>query len=167
MRFCFIDQIVSYEKGTGIKVRKGVSYAEPFLADHFAGAPVLPGAMMLEAAVEAATWFLRQERDFPFEDYSVEELRQGKFSRVVRPGDVLTADVNLDKKQENKDLFNFRVKGSCEGEKAFSARFNLRPVPLADRGIGKERREAVLQRQKELWSVLTTCMPGERGILVA
>ena len=155
MRFCFIDRVEKIDKGVGITASKGVSYAEPYLADHFPGAPIMPGAMMVEAAIEAATWLLRQERQFPLEDYVVEEVRQGKFSQVVRPGDVLTIAVTYDKKQDNPAVVGFRARGTNGSDKAFSVRFSLRPQPYDQSSIAIERQEAVLRKQKELWSVLS------------
>ncbi len=155
MRFCFIDRVEKIDAGAGITASKGVSYAEPYLADHFPGAPVMPGAMMIEAAIEAATWFLRQERGFPLEDYLVEEVRQGKFSKVVRPGDVLTLSVTYDKKQDNPAVIRFKARGTSETDKVFSARFSLRPQPYVQGSLATARQEAVLQKQKELWSVLS------------
>jgi len=153
MRFCFVDKVTALERGRSITVTKGVSYAEPFLADHFPGAPVLPGAMMLEAAVEAAMWLLRQDRDFPLEDYQVVHVRQGKFSRVVRPGDVLSVEVTVDGEGDDGALA-FRAKGTCGADKVFSARFSIRPRPL-DPAQG-ERHAATRQAQRQLWSVLYT-----------
>ncbi len=51
MKFSLVDALVSLESGKSITMIKQVSLAEEYLADHFPDFPVLPGVMMLEAAV--------------------------------------------------------------------------------------------------------------------
>ena len=154
MRFCFIDSVKELVKGSSITVSKAVSYGEPFLEDHFPGAPVLPGAMMIEGAIEAAGWLLRSGRDFPFEDYDVVEVKQAKFSRVVAPGDVLITRIELDDKRSQGDMLWFKAKGESAGEKAFSVRFVLRSVMMEVLSENKEYLNMVSQQQKALWTLL-------------
>ena len=59
MKFSLVDALVSLESGKSITMIKQVSLAEEYLADHFPDFPVLPGVMMLEAAVQAAAWLVR------------------------------------------------------------------------------------------------------------
>lgn len=149
MRFCFLDRVVELEPDNRVVVTKGVSYAEPYLADHFPGAPVLPGAMMVETAVEAGMWLLRQSRDFPAAALRVVEMRQAKFSRVVRPGDLLTVEVTVTERNPEAGTTGFRARGTCGDEKVFSVRYTLESAPVGWAGA-----DAVCRAQREFWSVL-------------
>ena len=157
MKFCFVDRITKVEEGVGITVTKAVSFGEDYLADHFPGAPIMPGAMMMEAAIEAACWFLRKERGFSAEDYNVSKIGQAKFSRVLRPGDVLTIDLKKLDESEDRQVFSFRAKGSSsEGAKVFSLRFSLRLRSYEQSSVASIGQEYVKLEQKRLWSLMST-----------
>jgi len=156
VRFWLVDSITNHAVGEGLVASKGVSYAEPYLADHFPGAPIYPGALMVQTAVEAATWYMRKERDFSFEDIEVASLRQAKFSRVVRPGDVLRVHVRVDASNTDvPDTSSFRARGWVGDAKAFSVRFSLRARPVSDTEEFEIRRQSVSRAQREHWSILT------------
>ena len=158
MRYCFIDRVKELALHKSIAVSKAVSYGEPFLEDHFPGAPVLPGAMMVEGAIEAAMWLLRVSKDFLLEDFDVVKVKQAKFSKVVAPGDVLVTTVEVDSKNSNDELTWFRCKGKCDDRKAFSVRFALKSVIMEVLPENKDYFDIVSKRQKVLWSVLTASM---------
>ena len=64
MKFGLIDEIIELTQGKRIVAVKAVSLAEEYLADHFPTFPVLPGVLMLQSMVEAATWLVRDALDF-------------------------------------------------------------------------------------------------------
>jgi 3-hydroxyacyl-[acyl-carrier-protein] dehydratase len=158
VRYCFIDSVKECTKGASITVSKAVSYGEPFLEDHFPGAPVLPGAMMIEGAIEAALWLMRSTAEFAVLDWDLVSVKQGKFSRVVAPGDVLITTVEVDKKHSDEDTTWFRANGKCEEAKAFSVRFALKSAIIELLSGNKEYLNMVSQRQKELWTILNTSL---------
>ncbi len=54
MKFNLVDQVLEKSKDHIVTVKQ-VSQAEEYLADHFPTFPILPGVMMLEAMVQAAS----------------------------------------------------------------------------------------------------------------
>lgn len=95
--FRFVDTVDACEPGDTTRARYRVSGEETFLAGHFPGNPVLPGVIQLEALAQAgAIALLADER---YTDRlplfgGVEEVR---FRRIVRPGDELVLDVELER----------------------------------------------------------------------
>src|SRR5437016_4670632 len=73
----FISQIVSCE-GNSLVSQWNLTGDEDFFRDHFEGMPVLPGMMILESLVTAATWFARKESDFTLLDFRMSDLTNYK-----------------------------------------------------------------------------------------
>ena len=59
MRFHLIDRIDGHEAGKSLRAKKFLALGEEYLADHFPSFPVMPGVLMLQAVVEAASWLWR------------------------------------------------------------------------------------------------------------
>ena len=62
MRFHLIDRIDTCEPGKTLTAVKLLALGEEYLADHFPKCPVMPGVLMLQAVVEAASWLWRGPR---------------------------------------------------------------------------------------------------------
>lgn len=133
MKFELIDRIVELTRGETIVAVKAVSLAEEYLADHFPTFPVLPGVLMLEAMVEAASWLVRDAQDFAS---SVILLRQAKnvtYANFVRPGDLLKLTVTC--RRLVRDESDFDGVGHCGQGEVVRARFGLTHFSLG-RGEG-------------------------------
>jgi 3-hydroxyacyl-[acyl-carrier-protein] dehydratase len=95
--FRFVDAVDEHEPGTRVRARYLVTGDEPFLAGHFPGNPVFPGVLQLEALAQAgAIAVLSDDR---YRDRlplfgGVEDVR---FRRIVRPGDELVLEVELER----------------------------------------------------------------------
>ncbi|MDP2304756.1 MAG: 3-hydroxyacyl-[acyl-carrier-protein] dehydratase FabZ [Pseudomonadota bacterium] len=90
MRYLLLDRITALEppaRALGIKV---CSLSEDFLADHFPGHPVMPGALLLEGLAQLggvlveATLRARGRTDLHALLLSADKAR---FRQLVRPGD--------------------------------------------------------------------------------
>jgi 3-hydroxyacyl-[acyl-carrier-protein] dehydratase len=90
LSFRFIDRILEYVPGKKIVTLKNVTFDEPYIPGHLPGAPLMPGAYLLEAMTQTAGMlasagapvFLAKVRDFVAE-------------QEVIPGDQLTIEANL------------------------------------------------------------------------
>lgn len=88
MRFVFVDRIVAVDLDRTIETLKNVSASEDVFTDHFPGYPILPGALIVEAFVQATQLLIALTYDFD----RVGRLRgvsRASFRRFVRPGDQL------------------------------------------------------------------------------
>jgi 3-hydroxyacyl-[acyl-carrier-protein] dehydratase len=129
LKFNLIDKVerASADRLVGVK---HVSLAEEYLADHFPSFPVLPGVMMLEAAIQAAGWVLHLRHDFAKSMAVLKEARNVKYGRFVAPGGFLKMDVELIKPTDAGA--SFKATGSVAGASAMTARIELAYFNLSD-----------------------------------
>lgn len=142
MRFRLIDAVLDVgrdDHGRAVRASaiKHVSAAEEYLADHFAGFPILPGVFMLEALVQTAR-DVADARDRDGSDAALPwvlgTVRAMKYGRFVPPGSTLRLEVELAKVGQDGTL-EFKGTGSVRGPgeaadgeaaTAVSGRFSLR-----------------------------------------
>ena len=136
MKFMLVDKIEKIELGKEITVSKNLSLAEEYLADHFPTFPVLPGVLILQVAVEAASWLVRVSNDFSHSMITLKEARQVRYGNFVAPGQRLTITVKA--KEIGSESSSFQARGTCEEIRALQANFTLKHYNLAD----KEKRNA-------------------------
>lgn len=94
MRYFLIDKIDTITPGKSITATKTVSLSEDIFADHFIGAPVLPGALMIEAMAQAGTALLEISSSHTKKALLV-LVQNTKFRKVVRPGVILTLHMRV------------------------------------------------------------------------
>ncbi|HZS47796.1 MAG TPA: hypothetical protein VFC63_22190 [Blastocatellia bacterium] len=122
----FITRITSCE-GAALCSEWKISENEDFFRDHFEGMPIVPGLVMLESMISAATWLARARNDFNVVSFRLAELSNYKLPKSARPGDVLKVKVEM----LNSDSQNFRVKGRAEvnGQSTAQGIFSLVEQP--------------------------------------
>lgn len=106
MKFGLIDRIVELTRGERIVAVKAVSLAEEYLADHFPTFPVLPGVLMLEAMVEAATWLVREAQDFSSNAILLRYAKNVTYKSFVKPGNLLTVTVTCRRLERQESEFS-------------------------------------------------------------
>ncbi len=118
----FVDQILECGDDR-ITAQKNLSINEDYLLDHFPDLPVMPGVLMIQAAVEAAGWWLKQRLDFTVSGICLEKLQMAKFANFLRPGESLTLEVQNLKLGEGKA--EFQARGRREETVVLSLRFTV------------------------------------------
>jgi len=128
MNFDLVDQILEQSEDRIVTVKQ-VSPSEEYLRDHFPTFPILPGVMMLEAMVQAASRLCSGNG----QRLVLGEVKAVKYGAMVRPGENLHIEVTV--QQTNEDgSFSCKGKGTVsrndtsETETAVSGRFTIRPV---------------------------------------
>jgi 3-hydroxyacyl-[acyl-carrier-protein] dehydratase len=150
VKFILIDQLISLEPGKRIVMAKNVSMAEEYLADHFPGFPVLPGVMMLEAAVQTAAWLVRTGSAFAHSLVVLKEARGVRYGSFVSPGQTLT--MTADAVEISSAKSDFKIRGSVGDTTAIQARISLAHLNLADSdaALGSIDRLAITA-QRDRW----------------
>jgi 3-hydroxyacyl-[acyl-carrier-protein] dehydratase len=160
LKFILVDSLQSLEAGKKIVMTKNVTMAEEYLADHFPNFPVLPGVMMLEAAVQAAAWLARVTTGFSHSMIVLREARGVRYGNFVAPGQTLT--VTADAVEIAAGGSDFKVKGTlANGATAIAARIALSHINLADTDAAmKKIDELALAAQKERWQTILQGSPA-------
>ena len=149
-----IDRIVKIDKGTRVIAEKTVQATEEYFQDHFSGFPVLPGVLMLEGLVQAATWQVRLLEDFKRSQIRMVECTVAKFNHLVRPGNTIELDVEL--VQQEPPLYDFKGKVSLNGRGVSSARFRLSSQTIVEDQPRFGHLEAALnQKYRQIFEGLT------------
>lgn len=133
---------------------KQVSLAEEYLGDHFPGFPVLPGVMMLEAAVQAAAWLVRSWDQFSHSVIVLQAARGIRYGSFVEPGHSLIVQANAMKLEEHRS--DFKIRGTVNGVVAIQGRIELAHLNLADQypALGKVD-HGITDELKRRWQSLT------------
>jgi 3-hydroxyacyl-[acyl-carrier-protein] dehydratase len=130
VKFVLTDQLLTLEPGRKIVVAKNVSMAEEYLADHFPGFPVLPGVLMLEAAVQAAAWLVRTGEPFAHSLVVLREARGVRYGTFVAPGQTLI--ITAEAVTITAASSDFKIRGTVQDQTAIQARLALAHLNLAD-----------------------------------
>jgi 3-hydroxyacyl-[acyl-carrier-protein] dehydratase len=130
MKFNLLDKIESIDERRIVAV-KHVTLAEEYLADHFPTFPVLPGVLMLEAAVQAAGWLLHHTWQFARSMAVLKEARNVKYGHFIAPGDFLR--VTAEPVRLNEDGGLFKISGQVGQDTAIAARIELAYFNLGQR----------------------------------
>jgi len=118
----FISRIVSFDNNTLLS-QWNLTGAEDFFRDHFEGMPVLPGMMILESMVAAATWFARKESEFRLLNFRLLELTNYKLPNSVRPPETLNIKIEMIDRKEK--ALQFRGKAEASGQAVGHGTFSL------------------------------------------
>lgn len=154
VKFNLIDKIeqLTEERIVGVKY---VSLAEEYLADHFPTFPVLPGVMMLEAAVQAAGWLLHHRTNFGRSMAVLKEARNVKYGHFVAPGNFLRMEVDLSK--ANDGGATFKATGITGTAQAVQMRLELAYFNLADKNPELAAVDArITEHNRRRWELLRT-----------
>ena len=92
--FLMIDRVIKMEE-TNITCLKNISINEPYFQGHFPGHPIMPGVLQLEAMAQAAGILtLNKAENWGKIAYFL-SAEAVKWRKPVKPGDVLTIEVEL------------------------------------------------------------------------
>jgi 3-hydroxyacyl-[acyl-carrier-protein] dehydratase len=157
VKFNLVDKIEQLTDERIVAV-KYVSLAEEYLADHFPTFPVLPGVMMLEAAVQAAGWLMHHRTNFAKSMAVLKEARNVKYGQFVAPGNFLRVEVEL-MKLANAGA-SFKATGSVNGEQAVQMRVELAYFNLSEKNAELAGIDArLIEHHRRRWELLRTHSP--------
>ncbi len=93
--FLMIDRVLSLDKSKIVAI-KNTSVNEDFFKGHFAGFPIMPGALIIEGMGQAATMLIRYNIENHWEkDVLAYKIKEAKFHAPTFPGDQLKYEIAL------------------------------------------------------------------------
>ena len=99
MRYFLIDKVTELEPGRRARGVKNVTLSDEVLHDHFPDYPVMPGALIVEAASQLAGFLLEMSLNKPGEPPGralLTQIELAKFHEAAGPGDRIEIEVRLD-----------------------------------------------------------------------
>ena len=116
----YVDELVPEEK---ITATKNVTINESFFRGHFPQNPVLPGGLIVESLAQTGAVALLSQEEFQGKTAYFGGIRSAEFRKVVRPGDTLRLEVNLEKVHKTigigKGIATVDGKKACTAELTF------------------------------------------------
>ena len=107
--FLMIDRVISLDK-TKIVAIKNTSSNESFFKGHFAGFPIMPGALIIEGMGQAASLLLRYNLENHWEkEVLAYRIKEAKFSAPTFPGDQLKYEAALLGKDDRGALISSKA----------------------------------------------------------
>ncbi len=107
--FLMVDRVVKIE-GNHITCVKAVSINEPYFQGHFPGHPIMPGVLQLEAIAQVAGLLMLRRAENARQLAYFMAAENVKWRKPVRPGDLLTIEVELTKQRGKIG----KAKGVCK-----------------------------------------------------
>ena len=105
--FLLVDRVTEFEANKRILGIKNVTINEPFFNGHFAGHPVMPGVLVIEALAQTGGIMTQLSHQAAATDklFYLVKIDNAKFSRMVVPGDRLELHVELKRTIRNMALY--------------------------------------------------------------
>ncbi|MCH7812418.1 MAG: beta-hydroxyacyl-ACP dehydratase [Planctomycetes bacterium] len=95
--FLFVDRIIEATDDRIVTTTRADPQAD-FFAGHYPGNPVMPGVLVCECAFQAGALLMARRADKTTDRRTpvLTRIKEAKFKRIVRPGDLLEVEVQLD-----------------------------------------------------------------------
>ena len=122
--FRFIDRLLALDPGVSGAGEYQVRGDEPFLRGHFPDQPLMPGVLMLEAAVQLAGTVAQSDpKAPPMPGLKLTAVRGAKILGTARPGEVIRLEACVVGRLNN--LVQAQASASVNGRLVLQAEFTL------------------------------------------
>ena len=95
--FILVDEVEEMVPGESIIAKKYVREDEYYFQGHFPGNPIMPGVLQVESLAQAGAVAVLSMPEHKGKLAVFAAIKNAKFKRIVRPGDVLTLSVKLER----------------------------------------------------------------------
>ncbi|MEM6368961.1 MAG: 3-hydroxyacyl-ACP dehydratase FabZ family protein [Myxococcota bacterium] len=122
--FAFLDELLEVE-GNRLRARRTIRADEPHFAGHYPKAPLMPGVLLCEAALQAGACLLssRLPAGSAHGVPVVSKIEEARFKRPVRPGDQI--EVEVEELEVVGPAHWMKGKITCNGKLVVSLRFTV------------------------------------------
>ncbi len=109
MRWIWIDKFIEFTPRTSASAVKNVSLAEEHLHDLYPAFPIVPHSLIVEGMAQTAGILVGEARNFE-EKVILAKIGRATFHRLVRPGDTIVFNANIDQLNEQGASISGTVK---------------------------------------------------------
>ena len=99
--FLLIDKIIEVEPGRRIKAVKYVRQEEYYFKGHFPSNPIMPGVLIVETIAQAGAVSVLMLPENKGKLVLFAGIDKARFRRIVKPGDELTVEVEMESFRRN------------------------------------------------------------------
>lgn len=134
MRYYLIDKVTELSVGRRARGVKCATLTDEILHDHFPDFPMLPGALIVEAAAQLAGFLLEMSfnrPDRPVVRALLVQIQRAKFSAPVGPGDRLEIEATIDSSRETSAQVGFTATVDGKDAARGTLTFVLRTIESA------------------------------------
>lgn len=125
--FLLVDEILEWADAQ-IVCQKTFTGEEDFFAGHYPGAPLVPGVLLCEAAMQAGAILLSKQLAGAEGKVPVATRINGvRFKRIVRPGETIRMEVELT--EQLSSAFFLKAKVTVDGKVAVRFEFACAAAP--------------------------------------
>jgi 3-hydroxyacyl-[acyl-carrier-protein] dehydratase len=117
--FLLVDEILEVEPGKRIKGIKHVRDDEFYFRGHFPGNPIMPGVLQVETIAQTGAVAVLMIPENRGKLVLFAGIDRARFKRIVKPGDILVIDVELESFRRN--IGRGRGRAAVDGDLACSA----------------------------------------------
>lgn len=122
--FLLIDRVLELEPGVRAVAEKLVTANEPQFTGHFPGNPIMPGVLIIEALAQAGAVAALKLPENAGKLVLFAGIDGVRFKRIVRPGDTLRLEVQLERMRrgigKGKGRATVGTELACEAELLFA-----------------------------------------------
>ncbi len=137
MRYYLIDKVTELTLGERARGVKCVTLTDDVLHDHFPDYPMLPGALIVEAAAQLSGFLLEMTVNTPGQPGHLisrallVQIQRAKFSEPVGPGDRLEIEARIESTREAAAQVAFTATVDGRDAARGTLTFVLRPIESA------------------------------------
>jgi 3-hydroxyacyl-[acyl-carrier-protein] dehydratase len=117
--FLLVDEILEVEPGQRIKGLKNVREEEFYFRGHFPGNPIMPGVLQVETIAQTGAVAVLMIPENSGKLLLFAGIDRARFKRIVKPGDRLIIDVEIESFRRN--IGRGRGRATVGGDLACSA----------------------------------------------
>lgn len=93
----FIDRVISL-KEKSIIIESDVKADAAYFKGHFPGMPIMPGVLIIETVAQAGALLISLTEGLSEDKFiAFSNVESAKFRRPVKPGEIITIEVNIEK----------------------------------------------------------------------
>ena len=113
MRWIWIDKFVEFTSRKSATAIKNVSLAEEHLHDLYPAFPIVPNTLIIEGMAQTAGILVGEARNFE-EKVILAKIGRATFHRLVRPGETISFEANIEQLNEQGASITGTVKVGSE-----------------------------------------------------